>query len=125
MSTANQSAGSAPEPRNRPTTGRPAACKWANNSSGETRSCDGPKTRCHISALLRSVLRRVEILDDFEQILHDVVARLALGLGLKIRADAVSHHGDRGLADVVERHRRAAVHRRERLTRLHQVDAGP
>src|SRR5947207_709332 len=76
------------------------------------------------SLLLLVVLPNLRLADRLEQPLDDVVVADSLGLRLKIGADAMPEHGDGDLLDVVDGDAVSAVHRRDRLGALYQVDSG-
>src|SRR5262249_27856470 len=81
--------------------------------------------RAAASALAALELGHLRLADGGEQLLDDVLAALALGLGLEVGADAVPQHGDGHLADVVEGDAEPAVHGGHRLAAEDQVLPGP
>src|SRR3954447_24429745 len=70
------------------------------------------------------VLGDLGLADLGDQPADQAVGGLPLGLRLEIGANPVPEHGDGDLADVVERHAEAAVHRGHRLPPQDQVLAG-
>src|SRR6185437_2505076 len=62
--------------------------------------------------------------DDGQQLLDNVLAFLAFGLGLKIRADAMAQHGNSHFLHVLNGHTESAIHRRHRLAAVAQELAG-
>src|ERR1043166_5702197 len=84
----------------------------------------GSYNATRLSLLLLVVLPDLRLADRLEQPLDNVLVADPLGLGLKVRADAMPQHRDGNLFDIVDRDAVAAVHRRHRLCPLDQVDAG-
>src|SRR5262249_5837431 len=110
-----------------PSTLRPFRSKCSRSAAGSGAVVLRLKTRNHIRKLHLYSLRRRTLLvllhlglaDRLQQLLDDVLAGLALGLGLEVSANAMAQHRDGGFLDVVDGDAEAAVHRGERLAALH------
>src|SRR5438128_657045 len=85
----------------------------------------GPSLRTHHrSAFAAVVAPLLAGRNGGEQLLDQVLAGLALGLGLEVGADAMAEYRDGGLLDVGLGDGRLALHGCERPPGLGQVDPG-